>query len=117
VVCGANIAALEGLIESERLIRPYVFPIAIPSMHMSSPVTMVAHRDVIRAWFALCILRIVVKLAVIKDIPAISLLGFVLQFSFFRERNLPLGSEMPNERCHPGRILEASLACFIASRV
>ena len=65
-------------------------------------------------WFALCILRIVVKLAVIKDIPAISLLGFVLQFSFFRERNLPLGSEMPNERCHPGRILEASLACFIA---
>jgi len=42
-------------------------------------------------WFALCILRIVVKLAVIKDIPAISLLGFVLQFSFFRERKLPLG--------------------------
>jgi hypothetical protein len=82
--------------------------------HMSSPVTMAAYRDVIRAWFALCILRIVVKLAVIKDIPAISLLGFVLQFSFFRERNLPLGSEMPNERCHPGRILEASLACFIA---
>jgi hypothetical protein len=56
-------------------------------------------------WFALCILRIVVKLAVIKDIPAISLLGFVLQFSFFRERKLPLGSEMPNERCHPGSIL------------
>jgi hypothetical protein len=81
---------------------------------MSSPVTKAAYRDVIRAWFALCILRIVVKLAVIKDIPAISLLGFVLQFSFFRERNLPLGSEMPNERCHPGRILEASLACFIA---
>jgi len=52
-----------------------------------------------------CVLRIVVKLAVIKDIPAISLLGFVLQFSFFRERKLPLGSEMPNERCHPGSIL------------
>jgi len=61
---------------------------------------MAAYRDVIRAWFALCIPRIVVKLAVIKDISAISLLGFVLQFSFFRERNLPLGSEMPNERCH-----------------
>jgi hypothetical protein len=27
---------------------------------------MAAYRDVIRAWFALCILRIVVKLAVIK---------------------------------------------------
>ena len=38
---------------------------------------MAAYRDVIRAWFALCILRIVVKLAVIKDIPAISLLGVV----------------------------------------
>jgi hypothetical protein len=37
VVCGANIAALEGLIESERLIRAYVFPIAIPSVaHVES---------------------------------------------------------------------------------
>ena len=37
VVCCANIAALEGPIESERLIRPYVFPIAIPAMaHVES---------------------------------------------------------------------------------
>jgi len=44
--------------------------------------------------------------------------GDIADFRYvFRERNLPLGGEMPNERCHPGRILEASLACFIASRV
>ena len=71
---------------------------------------MAAYRDVIRAWFALCILRIVVKLAVIKDIPAISLLDLVFLVFLIDIR----GARGEGNAVVRGDFGSIPLACFIA---